>query len=480
MSNDLSNDVIIIGAGIAGLSCALDLSQCTDCLNITVLEASNRLGGRICSIKTNDGTTLQLGAEYIHGTKGNDLYDYMIAKGLVSNKNLPSKRERADHLSCFPKELSFYDREKVMIAISKAESLLQNFQKELFALTDDEISKHKSVGAFMIHCFQQTLYAYKDDDLKYNTFKSVFMTWIGSERISSGVASVLDLDICGFKNWIELDGDPFLAVTDICENGFEDVINTMVQDIGEECIFFNNEVTGIDYVMVDDKQKIKVSCSNGKEYVANCAVLTVSLGVLKHFLTSDIFSFDLPAKKQSAVKKLSYGKLFKMFFKFKTPIDKKISYFYFYPSPSIHTFHEFDKEINLYAFERIASSDWWLSWNVGDEKFKLGDPVVYLNKQINKFADIYQEFPSNSVIDESIIVSDWFTDELFRGSYTYQSPGSNGQDISDLAEPVILGDSCLLFAGEATSINFFSSTHGAYISGKREAENIKSFLKLNS
>ena len=45
-------DVIIIGAGIAGATCAYRLAKHGD-TNILVLEAESQVGGRILSIDTN-------------------------------------------------------------------------------------------------------------------------------------------------------------------------------------------------------------------------------------------------------------------------------------------------------------------------------------------------------------------------------------------------------------------------------------------
>jgi monoamine oxidase len=60
----------------------------------------------------------------------------------------------------------------------------------------------------------------------------------------------------------------------------------------------------------------------------------------------------------------------------------------------------------------------------------------------------------------------WLTDPWSRGSYSYAMPGHAG-DRAVLAAPV---DDRLFFAGEATSPNFFSTAHGAYISGVAAAE----------
>ena len=60
----------------------------------------------------------------------------------------------------------------------------------------------------------------------------------------------------------------------------------------------------------------------------------------------------------------------------------------------------------------------------------------------------------------------WLQDLWARGSYSYAQPG-HADDRAQLAAPV---DDRLFFAGEATSPNFFSTAHGAYMSGVAAAE----------
>ena len=62
----------------------------------------------------------------------------------------------------------------------------------------------------------------------------------------------------------------------------------------------------------------------------------------------------------------------------------------------------------------------------------------------------------------------WLQDPWSRGSYSYAVPGHAG-DRAVLAAPV--GDR-LFFAGEATSPDFFSTAHGAYMTGLAAAEGI--------
>lgn len=59
-------DVVIIGAGAAGLAAARDLSQAG--LRLALLEARPRIGGRILTLRDEDtALPVELGAEFIHG-----------------------------------------------------------------------------------------------------------------------------------------------------------------------------------------------------------------------------------------------------------------------------------------------------------------------------------------------------------------------------------------------------------------------------
>jgi monoamine oxidase len=60
----------------------------------------------------------------------------------------------------------------------------------------------------------------------------------------------------------------------------------------------------------------------------------------------------------------------------------------------------------------------------------------------------------------------WRRDPWARGSYSYALPG-HADDRAILAAPV---DDRLFFAGEATSPNFFSTAHGAWLSGVTAAD----------
>ncbi len=64
----MADSVIVIGAGIAGLSAADVLSGAG--VAVTVLEARDRIGGRIHTLTSERGEhPIELGAEFIHGER---------------------------------------------------------------------------------------------------------------------------------------------------------------------------------------------------------------------------------------------------------------------------------------------------------------------------------------------------------------------------------------------------------------------------
>jgi monoamine oxidase len=57
---------LIIGAGFAGLAAARDLVDANE--TVTILEARNRIGGRVYTNRDFAGIPVEFGAEFIHGS----------------------------------------------------------------------------------------------------------------------------------------------------------------------------------------------------------------------------------------------------------------------------------------------------------------------------------------------------------------------------------------------------------------------------
>jgi polyamine oxidase len=90
-----SDHVIVVGAGIAGLTAARYLTN--RLVRVTVLEATTQLGGRARIERRPSGTAFHSGAAWIHGTVGNPIADLARACG-ISFSAWPSSPNGTTHL----------------------------------------------------------------------------------------------------------------------------------------------------------------------------------------------------------------------------------------------------------------------------------------------------------------------------------------------------------------------------------------------
>ncbi|MGQ0805350.1 MAG: FAD-dependent oxidoreductase [Actinomycetota bacterium] len=67
------------------------------------------------------------------------------------------------------------------------------------------------------------------------------------------------------------------------------------------------------------------------------------------------------------------------------------------------------------------------------------------------------------------LITRWAADPFALGSYSFLPPGATPDDRATLAEPV---GRVLFFAGEATSVDYPATVHGAYLSGRRAASEV--------
>ena len=76
-----NESVLVIGAGIAGLAAASEL-RASGFGNVVVLEARDRIGGRIWTANLGGTVPVDLGASWIHGVRGNPIADLARQSGI--------------------------------------------------------------------------------------------------------------------------------------------------------------------------------------------------------------------------------------------------------------------------------------------------------------------------------------------------------------------------------------------------------------
>lgn len=77
-----SPKIVIIGAGAAGIAAASRLFE-NGIKDLIILEAENRIGGRIHSVDFY-GSMVDLGAQWCHGQKNNIVYDLVKELNVIS------------------------------------------------------------------------------------------------------------------------------------------------------------------------------------------------------------------------------------------------------------------------------------------------------------------------------------------------------------------------------------------------------------
>ena len=87
-------DVIIVGAGAAGLMAARELVTARK--KVLILEASSRVGGRILSRQSaSAGIPLQLGAEFVHGDA--EITTKLLDEARLVTYPVTGEHYRSDH-----------------------------------------------------------------------------------------------------------------------------------------------------------------------------------------------------------------------------------------------------------------------------------------------------------------------------------------------------------------------------------------------
>jgi len=174
------------------------------------------------------------------------------------------------------------------------------------------------------------------------------------------------------------------------------------------------------------------------------------------------FEPPLPESKQDAIDRLAMGVLNKVYLKF----------------PAV--FWDKDVETISYVGERLGEGCDWLSFTPftgqpvlmafhgGEKGFALedlSDDEIVAGAMQTLRVMFGEDIPE----PEGVLITRWGKDPFSFGAYSHIPPFASGDDYDALAEPV---DDVLFFAGEATSREYPSTVHGAYLSGVRAAEEI--------
>ena len=413
-------DVIIIGAGAAGLAAMDELTEAG--LKVCLLEAGEAAGGRIATqAATGFEIVIEAGAEFLHG-KG------PVTKSLLHKANIEYTEVQGKMI--FVRNGVWIDeREK-----TNDPDPLDEKKKELKA--DCTIRQFLDVH----------LPSAEYDEIR----KSVV-------NFAEGF-SLMDINRGSFfaflKEWEALDETQFRV-----KGGYGKLISSLVEwgTFRGGQIKFNETVRRVEY----SKGRVTVHASQNKQYETSQLILTVSAGVLQR---GEIIFVPGLGKHGEAIQKLAFGSVIKLIFLFHDA-------FWF----------EREKEIGFLLSDQ-AIPTWWtqlpdrapiLTGWLGGPKAALMSSMPQdeiFESGLSSLANIFGSDPSflrKELVSYKIIC--WDNYPGVKGGYSYDTLESTGAKTL-LQKPI---DDTIYFAGEAIySGDLGGTVEAALASGKMAARMI--------
>jgi monoamine oxidase len=275
---DFDVDVVVIGAGIAGLVAARCLTD--QGVKVRVLEARGRLGGRIDTDATFAAAPVDRGAELIHG-KSASIWRYLTRYELDAKPALGSAGTRFAHAGRLHHPLWLLRPSTLRLALAVS-SLVAKPQKEPL--------KEQSVAAYL---------------------QSRGVTGLGLKLADLGANSACSpLDELGIADAVaglqspQSSGGTFRPV-----GGYQRVVERIAQGLDVRC---NAPATSVAW------SPSHVEVVAGERVAARAAILTLPLGVLQAGTVT--FVPPLPVAKQQALGALRMHPAVKVLMRFRKPV----------------------------------------------------------------------------------------------------------------------------------------------------------------
>lgn len=411
----LKFDVIIIGAGAAGLAAARDLAR----YRIAIVEARDRIGGRIHTLHPNDlALPIELGAEFIHG-------EAEATFSIVDSAALLAYQLPDDH---------WWSRDGSWSELDFWEDLEELFRK---------IGKGKRDRSFDEFLRSRRV------DPQLRKLACGFVEGYNAahaDRISAQSLRTADGEMKEQKQFRIANG--YDALMAWLRAGVSDPHALRLGAPVSEVRWKRGAVE-----VVTEKETMR----------ASAALITVPLGVLKAGSIRFTPALD---EKQQAIEKLEVGHVVKIVFRFREPFWKQ-------PFNFLHSDDRFMPTWWTCAPARAPLLTGWAGGHAADALAADGDTAM-IDRALDSMARV---FGTRRTQLERMLVGtwthDWQRDPFSRGAYSYAGVGGAGAH-KELAKPL---QSTLFFAGEATNGEQTGTVAGAIVSGQRAAAEVRRRMK---
>ena len=473
--------VVVVGAGLAGLQCARQLLSFGH--RVVVVEARDRPGGRVFTKKLSgvDARTskkheavAETGGSIVTGSDGNPLSvlaRQLGARCVPIREACPMYLERTGggKVDDDVDDKVFEAYNGPGGALEGVNELRQSMGAEANAVT---------LGGALERVRREKL-----SDKIANSAGAENDLWHW-HLANLEFANATRLDTLSLGQWDQDDPYEFGGDHEWLPRGNSRVVAALARDVP---IFYDVAVKTVETFSppredaeTTSPPRVRVVASDGRAFLADAAVVTVPLGVLKR---GDVtFAPPLPERKRRAIENLGFGVLNKVLLLFPFAFwDAEDADAFGYVNACDEGHGGGLRRGRYFMFYSYAGTE--LSGGATLVALVAGDAALSMETSetdeecaagaMRALRDIFAA--SREVPDPvDVAVTRWGADPYARGSYSNISPRGTGDDYDALAEPVA---DALFFAGEATSRTHPATMHGAFLSGNREAARVHAALK---
>ena len=407
-------DVVIVGAGVAGLAAARYLHDAGQ--SVCVVEARDRIGGRVWSNHDDPSYPCEFGAEYIHG----------------------------DNVATW----EWVRRLQLSTTVASAWQGRRVWHNQALHTVDALATIHPEIS--MLFAIEEAIIAYDGPDIS-------FAEWITQHNVSDLVRHIADIRnihsaaTTPARASMHAMRDDLLATTAIggqdyhLDAGYAPIVHALADQLE---IRLETVVTAVH----DHDTHCTVACHTG-DIATRRVIVTIPLSLLK----AQVVTFDPPlsADKMHAIQHIDMLGGAKVCLRFERP---------FWPSDMSF----------LSLFD--PAPVWWTMAPGAPYLFGLftgprADVLLQhpqpIDMCLNVLCQVYGDTPRQLLRESQLI--DWSNDPWSRGSYSSVPVGYHG-----LRPALAAAHGRIHFAGEATALDGqAASVHGAMVSGVRAAQEIE-------
>ncbi|XP_043225185.1 peroxisomal N(1)-acetyl-spermine/spermidine oxidase-like isoform X1 [Amphibalanus amphitrite] len=455
------HQVLIIGGGVSGLSAASCLVK-NGITDFRLLEARGRLGGRVVGI-TVDQLKLQLGAMWIHGVLGNPIYELAVRSGLIK-----SIQDQPVHslMACREdgRPIPFHIVQEVYDAYEQ----FMDRCVEYFLCKYEPPDGVRSVGEHIR--LEVDLYLAGLPERERDVRRLLFEYLLKREAVIAGAHSMDEVDLLECGTYCDLPGGNILL-----PEGYSSILGPLRQDVPPETLLLGHPVSQVSWAARPDR--VTVTCESGRRLSAEHVVCTVPLGVLKE-RAERLFEPPLPAARTAAIQRLGFGTANKIFLEYDRPFlpanVTELLLAWGPTDPSQPVAQRWQRKI--YSFSKMSET-LLLAWVVGEEAVHM--ETLPMDEVGRVCTEVLATFLDDPCVPrpKRTVCSGWKSQPYSRGSYSFIKTGSTQADIYTVGSPILAEDGKtprLLFAGEHCHPSFYSTVHGAYLTGRSAVQQILS------